>query len=87
MHLQTAIEESKLTENNDKIRYLRGLNECLQRFLVGYRYQTIKSPVLIEVISGYKNCMELDEKKESIFPEIQTHSYDAGDILGKFCKL
>jgi hypothetical protein len=79
--LQTSIEESKLSDNNDKIRYLRGLNECLQRFLVGYRYQTIKSPVIIEVVSGFRNCMALNEKKESIFPEIQTHSYDAGDIL------
>lgn len=79
--LQNAIEESKLADNNDKIRYLRGLNECLQKFLIGYKYQVLKSPVLIEVISGFKNCMSLDEKKESIFSEIQTHSYDAGDIL------
>jgi hypothetical protein len=79
--LQTSIEESKLSDNNDKIRYLRGLNECLQRFLTGYRYQTMKSPVIIEVVSGFRNCMALNEKKESIFPEIQTHSYDAGDIL------
>ncbi|MEO8711237.1 MAG: hypothetical protein ABI405_03885 [Parafilimonas sp.] len=79
--LQTSIEESKLTDNNDKIRYLRGLNECLERFLIGYSYQTIKAVVLPEVISGFTNCMALDEKKESIFPEIQKHSYDAGDIL------
>jgi hypothetical protein len=79
--LQNEIEASKLTENNDKIKYLRGLNECLQKFLVGYRFQTIKSPVLIEIISGYKQCMELDLKKESILPVIKTMSYDAGDIL------
>ena len=79
--LQDYIETSKLSDNNDKIRYLRGLNECLQKYLIGYRYQKIKSPVLIELISGYRNCLLLDEKKESIFPEIQTHSYDAGDIL------
>lgn len=79
--LQNYIEESKLSDNNDKIRYLRGLNECLERFLNGYRYQTIKSVVLTEVISGFKNCMQLDEKKESILPEIQRHSYDAADIL------
>ncbi|MEP6465457.1 MAG: hypothetical protein ABJB05_04095 [Parafilimonas sp.] len=79
--LQNEIEASKLSDNNDKIRYLRGLNESLQRFLIGYKYQTLKSPVIIEVVTGFKNCMELDEKKQSIFPEIQKHSYDAGDIL------
>jgi hypothetical protein len=79
--IQTSIEESKFTDNNGKIRYLRGLNECLQKFLIGYRHQLIKSPALIEVVSGFKNCMELDERKESIFPEIQKHSFDAGDIL------
>ncbi len=79
--LQDAIEESKLSDNNAKIRYLRGLNECLQKFLTGYRYQTMKSNVLIEVVSGFRNCLALDERKESIFPEIQKHSYDAGDIL------
>src|SRR6478609_9134797 len=47
--LQSAIEESKKTDNNDKIRYLRGLNECLEKFLASYRYQYIKSPALIDV--------------------------------------
>lgn len=79
--LQNEIEASKLSENNDKIKYLRGLNECLQEFLIDYRFQRIKSPTLIEVVSGYKKCMELDEKKESIVPVIQTLSYDAADIL------
>src|SRR5436853_1704430 len=69
--LQNYIEESKLSDNNDKIRYLRGLNECLQKFLNGYRFQTIKSPTLIDVITGFRSCLALDEKKESIFPEIQ----------------
>ncbi len=79
--LQNEIEASKLTENNDKIKYLRGLNECLEKFLFGYRLQRIKSPALIEIISGYKQCMELDLKKESIFPVINKLSYDAGDII------
>ncbi|MFT4154629.1 hypothetical protein [Parafilimonas sp.] len=79
--LQDEIEASKIADNNDKIRYLRGLNEALRRFYAGFRYQTVKSPVLLEVVSGYKNCMELDQKKSSIFPEIKKHSYDAGDIL------
>lgn len=79
--LQDYIEASKLSDNNDKIRYLRGLNECLQKYLVGFRYQKIKSAVLVEMMSGFKNCLALDEKKESIFPEIQKHSYDAGDML------
>ena len=71
--MQNEIEASKLTENNDKIKYLRGLNECLQKFLVGYRFQTIKSPALIEIISGYKQCMDLNVKKESILPVIQNY--------------
>ena len=79
--LQTSIEASKMADNNAKIRYLRGLNECLVRFYNGYRYQTIKSPVLPEVITGFKNCLELDQKKQSIFSEIQNYSYDVGDIL------
>ena len=79
--LQTEIEESKRTDNNQKIRYLRGLNECLQKFLTGYRYQVIKSPALIDIVAGFKNCLALDEKKESIFPEIQKYSFDVGDIL------
>ncbi len=79
--LQYEIEASKLTGNNEKIRYLRGLNECLEKYLVGFRYQTIKSSVLVQLMKGFKNCMELDEKKESIFPEIQKYPFDVGDIL------
>ena len=79
--LQVEIEQSKKTENNDKIRYLRGLNECLEKFLAAYRYQYIKSPALIDVVTGFKNCMALDEKKQSIVSEIQKYSFDVGDIL------
>lgn len=79
--LQDYIEQSKLSDNNGKIRYLRGLNECLQRFLSGYKYQSLKSTVIIELIAGFKTCMLLDEKKESIFSEIQKHSFDAANIL------
>jgi hypothetical protein len=32
--LQNEIEASKVTENNDKIRYLRGLNECPSKILI-----------------------------------------------------
>src|SRR5215471_13494588 len=55
--LQNEIEASKVTENNDKIRYLRGLNECLQKFLLAYRLQKIKSPTLIEIVSIFGECM------------------------------
>ena len=79
--LQDQIEASKLTDNNDKIRYLRGLNECLYKFLIAYSYQSIKSPVLIEIVSLFGECMALDEKKRSIAAIIQEHSYDAGDII------
>ena len=79
--LQNEIEASKLTDNNGKIKYLRGLNDCLQKFLNGYRFQTIKSPAIIEIVSGFKQCMDLNDKKESIVPVIQKLSYDAADIL------
>lgn len=79
--IQDHIEASKLSDNNAKIRYLRGLNECLQRFSSGYRYQTIKLHVLPEVVGGFKNCLLLDEKKESIYPEIIKHGYSTADIL------
>ena len=57
--LQNEIEASKLTENNDKIKYLRGLNECLQKFLVGYRFQTIKSPILLKLFPVTNNAWSL----------------------------
>lgn len=79
--LQDEIEASKLTDNNGKIKYLRGLNECLQDFFMGYRFQTTKSPVLIEIVSAYKKSMELDERKQSIQPAIESLSYSAGYII------
>ncbi len=79
--LQNYIEASKLSENNDKIRYLRGLNECLESFLRGYRLQEIKSPAIIDIITGFKQCLMLDEKKQSIEPVIQGLSYDAGNVI------
>ena len=47
----------------------------------GYRFQTIKASAIIEIVSGYKQCMQLDERKESIQPVIAGVSYSAGDIL------
>ncbi len=79
--IQTLIEANKQTDNNFKIKLLRGLNECLQSYITEYRYRKIKPVILIDLLTAYAEALKLDSDNESIEPVISKYSYEVDDIL------
>lgn len=79
--LQNVIEASKLTDNNAKIKYLRGLNESLSYFLQGYYSKEIPASVLPQFIIAFADAMDYDSRKQTIEGVINGYSYNVGSIL------
>lgn len=81
--IQSIIEANEQTESNDKIKYLRGLNECLQSYAIGFRTKELKPSIIIELLAAFKEALRLDSHGLSIEPVIIAHSYNVNNILLK----
>ena len=79
--LQTIIERDSLTNSNGKIKFLKGLNDCLIKFISGYQMKTIKAPVLPELLTAFVEAVQPEINNLSIAQVIEKYSYDVGDIL------
>lgn len=79
--MRIDIEQNGQLNNNDKFKWLRGVNEILTGFISGVQSKTI-SPLLYTVlISAYDECVRLDWAGISIEPIIQKESIEIGLIL------
>ncbi|MBC8034557.1 MAG: hypothetical protein H7Y03_10450 [Chitinophagaceae bacterium] len=79
--LQKSIETDTTLADNEKVKYLRGLEYLISGFNDHYRkkdYPPTLAPALME---AYMEAMQLDRKKESIEPVIEKYSYGVGMIL------
>lgn len=79
--LQNVIEASRLSDNNAKIKYLRGLNESLITFLQEYYAKEIPASVLPQFITAFADAMDTDSHKQSIEALINSYPYNAGYLL------
>ncbi len=84
--LQNAIELDGELNVNNKIKFLRGLNELLVAFQSGYRYKQIQGIQLPDLIDAFKTAMQLEKQNQSIVPVIEANDFEVGDLLLKvFC--
>ncbi len=81
--LQDKIEADSILNSNTKIRLLRGLNEMLGSYDVGYRRRQIKPSWLPDLINSYADAYELDRQGLPITPVIERNNYFIADILVK----
>lgn len=79
--IQLLIEANKQTDNNEKIKLLRGLNECLQRYVTGFRYKQLKPAILKELLDAFSEAMAQESRNESIERVISNYSYEVDNIL------
>jgi len=75
------IEADSTLDNNNKIKFLRGLNETLLRFSSGSRTDSVKYSLLPDLLKAYSECMGPEKEGESIENYIYTYPYEIGDIL------
>ncbi|MEP7319733.1 MAG: hypothetical protein ABI921_13355 [Panacibacter sp.] len=79
--IQSLIETDSATDNNNKIKFLRGLNETLLAYMYGCRSDSLKYSVLPGLLNAYRECMIRESNKNSIQQEIASYSYETGNIL------
>lgn len=79
--LQIKIELDTSLDNNNKIKYLRGLNELLSLFESSFRYKQIKAFLLPDLIMSFIDAMPLENNNISIENIVDRNSLEVGDIL------
>lgn len=80
-NLQAKIELDSTISDNDKFRWLRGVENLLNDFASAYTYKRIKGVQLKELIPGYEECMRLDLKGASIYNVVANNEPEVGEIL------
>jgi len=79
--IRDAIEADSTLDNNNKIKFLRGLNEVLQGYISSCRYESLKYSVLPELLDDYVECMKITQSSQSIENKIYSYPYEMGKIL------
>ncbi|MDR6341058.1 hypothetical protein HNQ91_004131 [Filimonas zeae] len=79
--LQLAIELDSALDGNDKIKYLRGLNDVLYAFVAENKGRRIKLITFTDVLNAYEEAMRLERLQQPITPVIEANSLETGNIL------
>ncbi len=80
-NIESQIESDSSLDNNNKIKFLRGLNETLTAYMNGCRYDSLRYSTLIDLLPAYTQCMELEKNSVSIESNIESYAYEIGNIL------
>lgn len=82
-HIQKTIEKNNILSSHDKMKYLRGLNECLRNFIFLYRQKEIKGAEITPLIEAFKDAMLADWKGENIVDVLRNKNFEVLSILSK----
>jgi hypothetical protein len=80
-NLQAKIELNKNVDDNSKYKWLRGVNDMLTSFISGYKTRLIKGYLLLDIIKGYDEALELEWQHISIKSVVEKYDFEVGDLL------
>jgi hypothetical protein len=86
-NLQCDIEKDTLISGQDKVRYLRGIQNLLKLYVTDRRTFKSADEVLKESIAIYSFSVKADAGKRSIEPAINPASYEAGSLVIRGAKI
>jgi hypothetical protein len=75
---QYNIEKDTSLSHQDKVRYLRGMENVLKFFVANRASKKINAVFLPDIISGYELCMQEDKAKKTIEKLIESMPYETG---------
>jgi len=81
--IQNNIELDSALNPNEKVRFLRGLNEVLSMFEAGYRLKQLKADQFPVLINAYEDASHLELEKAAITPVIRDLEPEIGSIILK----
>lgn len=82
--LQKKMELDSVMADNEKVKYIRGLEYVVRGFNNNFRKKDFPVTIAPLLVRAYEEAIELDRKQESIEPLIEKYSYGVGSILIDF---
>jgi hypothetical protein len=79
--LQCKIEQDTLSKDQQKVGYLRGIENLLHNFSNLYRSRQFNAAHLPTALDAYEQAMHIDEKGEPIDQFIDQNNYDIANLL------
>ncbi len=79
--LQESIERDSLLTNNNKIKYLLGLESLVKGYNNYYQRKDFPVTMAQSLVDAFARALELEKKNASIEPVISENSYAVGKIL------
>lgn len=80
-NMRASIELNERLDNNDKFKWLRGVNELLVGFISSYQSRMITADQYPILVNNFDSAMHLDWSGLSIEPIIRANSIIIGSIL------
>ncbi|HLL44392.1 MAG TPA: hypothetical protein VK369_14680, partial [Segetibacter sp.] len=81
--IQDNIELDSSLDANEKVRFLRGLNDILNSFVTGFKVKELKADQFPVLVNAFQDAMTLELKKAAITPVISDLEPEIGNILIK----
>lgn len=79
--IQMGIETDSTFNNNDKIRYLRTLENLLRGYASNMNKRDFSATMTPALVKAFERCLVLERKNESIKPVIDEVEYGVGKTL------
>lgn len=79
--LQCKIEKDTIAKDQQKVGYLRGVENMLRNFTSLYRSRQFTASHFPTVLKAYQAAMALDERGQSIETVIDENNYDVGRLV------
>lgn len=80
-NMQIDIEVNSSLDNNNKVKYLRGIAEMLNAFDAAFRSKQIRGEQFSDLLKAYREAQQLEFFNNSIFPVVERNEQEIGDIL------
>lgn len=79
--IQQSVEEDSLLRDNEKIKYLKGLEILVRDFGKGARTRTYSPALAPQLVDGFEKAVKIDRMNEGIDPLVAASPYWVGKIL------
>ncbi|HEY8398665.1 MAG TPA: hypothetical protein VIK80_12045 [Flavihumibacter sp.] len=79
--IQKSVELDSLLKDNEKIKYLKGLEIMARNFGSGARSRQISPTLAPDMVNAFKAAVELDRQNKGIDPIVASSHYWVGKIL------
>ncbi|MCZ2222587.1 MAG: hypothetical protein LC122_03040 [Chitinophagales bacterium] len=80
-NMQASIELNNNISENNKYKWLRGINDMLNAFVTGYKAKLLKGNLLYDIIIAYRDAIDAELSNQSIKPIVEKYDFEVGEIL------